>query len=297
MFSCEKTEREISSKSPNFQQIKQALALLNKKNKISNHNGFWYLTDCQQNSFKSNQQKKYKSQIQKNKISVLKIKKINRWIKTIKWLPYLREVFLTGTLAMKRGDTKSDWDVLVVTAQNRIWLGRLFLTIWLQLIGKRRSDNKVTDRFCLNQFITEGSLCFQERNEFSANEIMFARALFDNSTVQVNFLQANVHWIKKLKPNFHPHNIISSYKTTQTSIFLRIKLLLETILEQLRFAEKLNQVIKKIMIAYIVRNPKTYTERADVRYSDFFLVFLPYPQRQVIRQKTYQAIRALSKKN
>jgi len=269
-----------------------ALTDLQKKQKIIEKNGFWQLNIFGNNLTGKQEQKilkkRVKLQIQKNKISTAKLQRARKWMNVIGWLPYLRGMILMGTLALKRGGINSDWDVLVMTKKGRIWLGRLILTTWLQFLRKRRHGDRIQDRFCLNQFITDGSLQFQEHNEFASNEILFSRCLGREKNVYNDLLRNNIKWIKKNKPNFILRNLNS-----EEEIFSwqnKIKIFLENLLEMFGLASLLNKISKKIMIRKIINNPKTYTSQADIRYGDFFLIFLPYPQRDVIRRKTLQLL-------
>ncbi len=265
-----------------------ALTDLQKKQKIIEGNGFWQLNTFGNNLAGKREQKilkkKVKLQIQKNKISTAKLQRARGWMKIVGWLPYLKGTISTGTLAMKRGGINSDWDVLVVTKKDRIWLGRLILTIWLQLLRKRRYGNKIKDRFCLNQFVTDGSLQFQERNEFAGNEILFSRCLGNKNSIHNNLLKNNIEWIEKNKPNFVLRNLNSGDGISNWQN--KLKFFLENLLEMFGSADLLNKISKRIMIRKIINNPKTYASQADIRYGDFFLIFLPYPQRDSIRKKT-----------
>ncbi len=269
-----------------------ALRALQKKQKIIEKNGFWQLNTFGNDLTGKQEQKilkkRVKLQIQKNKISTAKLQRARKWMKAVGWLPYLRGMISMGTLAMKRGGINSDWDVLVVTKKDRIWLGRLILTVWLQLLRKRRHGNRIQDRFCLNQFVTDSSLQFQERNEFAGNEILFSRCLGKEKNVYNGLLNNNIRWIKKNKPNFILRNLNSEEEILSWQN--KIKIFLENLLEMFGLASLLNKISKKIMIRKIINNPKTYTSQADIRYGDFFLIFLPYPQRDVVRRKTLQLL-------
>ncbi len=275
-----------------LEEIVRALNYLQKRGKIIEGNGFWQLNTFSDNLVGKQEQKiskeRIKLQIQKNKISTAKLQRARKWMNVIGWLPYLRGMISMGTLAMKRGGVSSDWDVLVVTKKDRIWLGRLILTIYLQFLEKRRYGHKIQDRFCLNQFVTSGSLQFQEHNEFAGNEILFARCLEGEKNVYNNLLKNNLQWIKKIKPNFTLRNLILKKEILDWQD--KTRFFLENLLEMFGLASLLNKMSKKIMIKKIINNPKTYTSQADIRYGDFFLIFLPYPQRDVIRKKTLQLL-------
>jgi predicted nucleotidyltransferase len=269
-----------------FLDIIKGLKLLEGKKKIFFKNGFWSVAQIDKND----KQRSYthKIQIQKNKISTAKIKQAKKWARTFSWLPYLRGLMLTGTLAMKRGGINSDWDVLVVLRQDRIWLGRFVLSIWLEFIRKRRYGKYIKDRFCLNQFMVNSELEFQERNEFAANEILVSRQLLGSNNLRNKFIQKNKGWIKEFKPNFKVRNIKTN-KIVDT-VQLRLQNIVEQVFEKIGLATFLNKIFKKIMIRKINNNPKTYLEEADIRYGDFFLIFLPHPQREIIRMKAYNLL-------
>jgi hypothetical protein len=264
-------------------KVVEGLDFLKKQKKVYFKNGFWRVSGAVNRDWKRGVI--YKHQIQKNKISTDKIKQAKRWSDRLGWLPYLEGLMLTGTLAMKRGGTDSDWDVLVVMKKDRIWLGRFVLSIWLNFVRKRRFGKYIRDRFCLNQFMVEDRLEFQERNEFAANEILASQQLLGQQNIKNKLIEENKKWIKRFKPNFKFRRVQSKLIVSRFQMF--IKSFLEKFLEMILRAEFLNKVLKKIMIKKINNNPKTYIEEADIRYSDFFLVFLPHPQRDVVRAKTY----------
>ena len=295
-----------SGEASSLLEILNIIDKLKSRNKLSEKNGLYEIVKtCLQErqgrksvmskvaNYKKNihQEYTYKQQIQKNKISTEKIKKARKWVRLSRWLPYLRGIFLTGTLAMKRGGINSDWDALVVLKKNRIWLGRLIITTWFHLIGKRRYNKKVQDRFCLNQFIANKELKFKENNEFLANELLVAEELLGNDRLKSKIIQKNKKWIKALKPNFKFRKNIKTKHTNRKNNFSKtIQKKLENILEVLMFAEMVNAISKKIMIKKIVDNPKTYALGADIRYSDFFLVFLPRPQRNRIKEEVFREL-------
>ncbi len=232
----------------------------------------------------------YKEQIQKNKISTDKIKRVRQWVRASRWVPYLRGLFLTGTLAMKRGGSNSDWDVLVVLKKNRIWLGRLIFTAWLQLVGKRRRGRMIENRFCLNQFVVDKKLKFKEKNEFFSNELLMAEDLMGDVKLKNKIMEKNEKWIKKFKPNFKFRQRKID-KNGQKLFFSKImQRRLENILEIFSLAEMVNAISKKIMVRKIINNPKTYSPGADIRYSDFFLVFLPKPQRAKVKKRAFDLL-------
>src|SRR4030043_1648257 len=116
--------------------------------------------------------------IKRNKISVRKIKKLRKTVWLLRFIPFIRMIGITGALAMKNAGYKSDWDVLIVLKNGRIWTGRTLITIFTQLLGRRRHNGKIRNRVCLNYFITDNSLNLTTKDLFSANEYFFMSPVF-----------------------------------------------------------------------------------------------------------------------
>jgi hypothetical protein len=229
-----------------------------------------------------------------NKFSISKLKKLKLYAKIFAIVPYVRGVFLTGTLSMKNAKQNSDWDVLMVLAKNRIWLGRFFLAVTLQLIGKRRHGNKVKERFCLNHYITENGLILEEHNEFSANFVSNSMPILGGA-IYKKFLQMNEFWIQTIKPNYKKEEISENDVETVEHLGTKQKIqaTVEAILEKSGIAKLANAFVKEIMIKKIKQNPKTYWENADIRYGETALVFLPKPHRITMLEKTKERLAVL----
>ncbi len=256
----------------NLYEVIERLKMLSEEKKIENTNGFWTLTSKKELAAQ---------RVGKQKISLSKIKQTKRWIRIIESIPYVRGIFLTGTLAMKKADWGSDWDVLVVTSRNRIWIGRLFLSVVLQLLGKRRHGKNLKNRFCLNHFVVEQNLIFEERNEFSANEIAFSSPVLGKD-VHKKMINLNENWIGYFKPNFEKPILFSNLSHEISKHKKTLRNGLEYFLELLWLGSGLNRLAKNLMIRKINNNPMTYLKQADIRYGDMSLVFLPEPQRDEI---------------
>jgi len=71
------------------------------------------------------------------------------------YIPYVRMVALTGSTALENASPESDIDVLITSAKNRIWTTRFFVTLVTHVTGKRRYENNIKNRICLNHYITE----------------------------------------------------------------------------------------------------------------------------------------------
>jgi predicted nucleotidyltransferase len=229
-------------------------------------------------TLKGNDELLVEKRLDNQKKSLANIKKIKNWSALFRNTPYIRGVFVTGTLAMKNARAESDWDIMLICKSNRIWIGRLFVGLALQLFGKRRHGEKVTKRFCLNHYLTEDGLILEEHSIYCSFFTSFSFPVV-GAGLHKKFLQLNDHWIRKISPNFSKDELtegdIFNIKQKQAG-FQR---LLETILERTRLANMINEIAKRMMIKKIKQNPKTYQENADIRYDDHALIFLPNPHR------------------
>lgn len=238
---------------------------------IDSENGLYFL---------KGRDKLVRDRIVRNKISTLKIRRMR---KTVGWLvisPFVRMILITGKLAMKNAHPKSDWDVLVVLKENRIWIGRTFITLWAHLLGKRRHHDKIRNRICFNYFITTNSLEIRNKDFYSANEYFFCFPLYDGRNYFKRF-QIKNQWIKNYKPNYY-----LSFKKEVTSVgdsFWRrfIRVLLENMLDY----DFLERYLEKIETKKIKENPKTKEDSGLIDVSKSALIFLPNPQGPKIFQK------------
>jgi len=80
-------------------------------------------------------------------------------------LPFVRMVTLTGALAMRNAHENDDFDYLIVTKAQRVWLARGF-AIALVYLGKLRGIT-----ICPNYVLSEDSLEQQRKDLYIAHEI------------------------------------------------------------------------------------------------------------------------------
>lgn len=113
----------------------------------------------------------------------------------IKRFPFVRAVFVTGSLSKNSSMPDSDLDFMIVAADKRLWVCRTLLMLFKKtfLLNNYKF-------FCLNYFVSESSLTIEERNIFTATEIIHIKSTF-NSKLMNKFLESNI-WVKKYFPNY-----------------------------------------------------------------------------------------------
>lgn len=119
---------------------------------------------------------------------------------TIGKLPTVRGVFLTGSVAVCNALPKADIDFMIVTQPNTLWMTRAIVVTILKLKGRYRSGNKIANQVCTNIFLDLNNLRVEEKNLFTAHEILQAECLFDAGGVARQWLKQN-DWVRRFLPN------------------------------------------------------------------------------------------------
>ncbi|HAS00296.1 MAG: hypothetical protein US57_C0018G0006 [Candidatus Moranbacteria bacterium GW2011_GWC2_37_73] len=226
--------------------------------------------------------------IANNKTSTGKIKKLQRVVWWLRFLPFVRMIGITGALSMKNAKASSDWDLLIALKYGKIWTGRTVVTGALHLFKKRRHTSKVADRVCLNFFVTDQSLEVITKDLFSASEYMFFFPLY-GADVYTKF-QIKNKWIRKIKPNYALGDIMPPKAMLDSFFSKRIREIGEFV-----FASSwIENVLKKVEKKRIMSNPKTHQEGSLIYANDDALVFLPNPHGPVVFEKFKEKIEQLN---
>lgn len=134
------------------------------------------------------------------KYGLLRERRIRRYIRGARNVPFVRGIALAGSQAMGMPRSTSDIDLLVITDPNHMWTARVFLSVYFQLLGMRRHGNKVKNRFCLNHYVASIREMDRQRNLYTAMEYAKLRPLV-YAPVMRAFQQANLKWINAFFPN------------------------------------------------------------------------------------------------
>jgi Nucleotidyltransferase domain len=118
-----------------------------------------------------------------------------RWISLfLKQIPFVRAVFITGSLSKNVATRSSDIDFMIVTASNRLWIPKLILTA-----VRRIFLFNTIKYFCVNLFVSESGLLFSEKNIFNAVEIATTQVLWNEA--EYHRFQSINSWTKYFLPN------------------------------------------------------------------------------------------------
>ncbi len=133
---------------------------------------------------------------QNNFYSTPRMKMAKKILPLSRHIPFIAAVALTGSEARSNSKYGSDIDLFVLTEKNRIWLGRLFLTLFFQVLGLRRHGNKISGRFCLNHYVERGKALSADKNIYTAVEYVSLVPFYGSAAIY-DFQEKNIGWIKK----------------------------------------------------------------------------------------------------
>lgn len=148
--------------------------------------------------------------------------------------PYVQGVAISGSLSKNCADENSNIAFFIIAAKNRLWVANFFLFFLVKfaLLIKRQ------DIFCMNYFIDEEKLEIEEKNIYTATEIITLIPLQDNAVFE-NFFAAN-GWTKTFLPNNYLR--ISTAELIKRSWF---RYIIETLLNN-RLGNRLDSLLLKL---------------------------------------------------
>lgn len=121
------------------------------------------------------------------------------------YIPWVRAVIITGSVAAGTTKPQDDIDFLIVTQSQRMWLVRPFVVLFGLLKGRRRSwSHEEPNSWCFNFWLEDSELAFQKsrRTMYTAFELCQANFVYDRDfTVELAFLRANT-WVSYRLPYY-----------------------------------------------------------------------------------------------
>src|SRR5690606_31749056 len=123
-------------------------------------------------------------------------KQAQRYAGWLRFVPFVRSVAVSGSLAVRNAGPTCDVDLFCITASNRLWISRLFI---VPLARLTRRTAFFDARLCPNYLLDESCLRVPDENLFTAHEIVQAVPLWGKD-VHTRFRHAN-RWTSRLLPN------------------------------------------------------------------------------------------------
>lgn len=115
--------------------------------------------------------------------------------KFISGFPFVLAVMASGSLSKGYMDAKSDLDFFIVTVPGKLWIARTCLVVF-----KRIFLGNSHKQFCVNYFVDAGHLEIEEKNLFTATELITLLPLFNYRGYEA-VVDSN-QWVRGFFPNF-----------------------------------------------------------------------------------------------
>ena len=127
--------------------------------------------------------------------------------------PYVKGVFISGSLSKGTMGEDGDIDYFIVTTPNRLWVARTLLILFKKifLLNSRKY-------FCINYLIDEETLEIEQKNRFTATELITLLPMI-NTKSYADLLENNT-WIKEYYTQ--PTDKAFETKDVEKSVFQKI---------------------------------------------------------------------------
>ena len=267
-----------------LQDISEAVEELLGRGAIGQENGFYFL---------KGQTGLSALRLEREKISAQKWRKCLNRAYWLQLAPWIRGMFVSGSLALGTVTEESDFDILVLVEPGRLYLTRLLLSGAASLIGARRTryETVAPDKFCFNHYLTTDALSIKYESLYNAQTYAHLVPMAISSARAGKFFAENL-WINKFVYNFTPHQH-TIRRTVRPSGFLRgIAKIIEFIFQG-RIGNVFERRAREYQQKRISVNPATHATGGRVIYTNTELEFHPRSFERIILDHYNTAARHL----
>ena len=140
--------------------------------------------------------------------------KADRMSRLISKFPFVEGVGISGALSKGFFDKDGDIDFFIITSPGRLWIARTLLILYKKIFLLNSKKY-----FCVNYFVSENALEIQEKNVFTATELVTLIPMYGNGSFH-KFYDTN-DWAHSRFPNQIFGNGLDTLKPIQKSRFIR----------------------------------------------------------------------------
>jgi len=175
-------------------------------------------------------------------LSEIKFKRAGKFIKLLRYIPFIKTVFVCNRLGYSNIHADSDVDLAVIVSKNRLWLARLLAVGLFNFLKVRPKQTLRSEAIDLSFFISEDNLNLE--NLVKEEAFVFPYWLsqfvpvFDRGKTK-QFFQAN-RWLEKYLPNFLPYDL-NLRRRVQDSLFSKLVRSVISLLTDYDYLEKLSE--------------------------------------------------------
>ncbi|OHB22815.1 MAG: hypothetical protein A3I22_00510 [Parcubacteria group bacterium RIFCSPLOWO2_02_FULL_40_12] len=223
---------------------------------------------------------------ERNELAKNKWKKALRAVRLLRFIPYIRLVFGSGSLVLGNTNKESDLDFLIIAKHGRIWTARSLAVFLLNFLGLLRRRGQITapDRVCLNHFITDKSLHIPRKSIYTAQLYARLAPVTRDEKLIDEFIKAN-SWISNYIPGWP--ECVKNQKANVINYNSNIRSFLEKILDT-KFGDWVEAVFRKYNLHRIKNYHLTYKSGGRVKADDDSLEFHPDSPELIILEKYNQ---------
>jgi hypothetical protein len=216
----------------------KVLEELKAENLINSHSGFYFFGD---------EGSKIEHRLEANQQAGHRMNDARKYVSIAASFPFVRAVFISGTLSKHVMKPESDIDFFIITEPGKLWVCRALLTLYKKLILRNSYRN-----FCLNYFVDSNNFEIPDKNIFTSTEVAFLLPMYNYSVYEL-FMAKN-SWIRAEFPNFKLRQNEFDIQTRST------KKVLEYILNN-RFGNLLDQLSFSIISGFWKRKFSHMSEK------------------------------------
>lgn len=161
------------------------------------------------------------SRRENNQRALRYLKRAKRMTQLMTFFPYVRGVFISGSLSKNVMPSDGDIDYFIVTKPQRLWVARTFLILFKKIFLFNSKKH-----FCVNYFVDEHLLEIEEKNRFTATEVATVLPMYGTQIYQ-DFWLAN-DWLENYYPNVKPRDLKQTLPEKQRWVQYLTEALLNT---------------------------------------------------------------------
>ncbi len=205
----EEIQQYLIAEAISMPQLKKALAHLTARGKLDYYHGYYALSSCQE---------KVAWRLQKEKSTPLKLSRAKTAARFFGYLPWVKMVGITGSVAMNNANRKDDIDLLIITSPRRLWLSRALIVFFLRLFGWYRSDHKIEDMICANIWLSTDNLALNTNSPYVLHELAQLKPVYNQRLTYETFINSNQQ-LKSYFPNWQRHYCVNSPNQMNFKVF------------------------------------------------------------------------------
>lgn len=191
--------------------------------------------------------------------------------KIIHW-PFVRRVSLTGSMVTGQATPSSDVDFFIQVAKGNLWWVRLAITLWINLVGERRTQTTIANRLCLNWWATFDGPRAQGRQHIVLTERTFNKC--HCKITAITKLKYQISNVKSISNDAMSNNEVLSFGNSDLVCHSEIRhSAFERLLKPL--SPILEFIARNIQHHRFLTDPRTHLKNSQVRFSNTELGFHP----------------------